>query len=52
MIKAEVKDNGKGVEKVKKGLGIRGMEERTAAINGKVIVDGRNGFSVTTLLPI
>jgi len=52
LIRVEVKDNGKGAEKVKKGLGIRGMEERTAAINGKVIVDGTNGFSVTTLLPI
>lgn len=52
IIRVEVKDNGKGAEKVKKGLGIRGMEERTAAINGKVIVDGMNGFSVTTLLPI
>ncbi|MBS4174687.1 sensor histidine kinase [Bacillus sp. FJAT-49736] len=52
VIRAEVRDNGRGAEKVKKGLGIRGMEERTAAINGKVIVDGTNGFSVTTLLPI
>jgi signal transduction histidine kinase len=28
------------------------MEERAASINGTVIVDGANGFSVTTLLPI
>ncbi|MGG1574716.1 sensor histidine kinase [Fictibacillus sp. NRS-1165] len=52
MIKAEVKDNGIGVRKVVKGLGIIGMEERTASVNGKIIVDGTNGFSVTTLLPI
>ncbi|WP_088043711.1 sensor histidine kinase [Bacillus sp. EAC] len=52
MIKAQVKDNGKGKLKIKKGLGIIGMEERTASINGKIIVDGNIGFSVTTLLPI
>ncbi|ODG92316.1 MULTISPECIES: histidine kinase [Bacillaceae] len=52
MIKTNVKDNGKGKVKIKKGLGIIGMEERTVAINGKIIVDGHDGFSVTTLLPI
>ena len=50
-IRFEVKDNGSGAEKIKKGLGIMGMEERTAAVNGTIIVDGSNGFSVTTLLP-
>ncbi|RXZ02000.1 sensor histidine kinase [Fictibacillus sp. S7] len=52
MVKAEVKDNGKGAQRVVKGLGIMGMEERTASVNGTVIVDGTNGFSVTTLLPM
>ena len=50
-IKAVVSDNGKGAAKVVKGLGIVGMEERTAAVSGTVIVDGTNGFSVTTLIP-
>ena len=52
MIKVVVKDNGIGVQKVKKGLGIIGMEERTASINGKIIVDGIEGFSITMLIPI
>ncbi|QQZ10242.1 sensor histidine kinase [Heyndrickxia vini] len=52
LIRVEVKDNGKGADKIKKGLGIIGMEERTASINGKIIVDSTHGFSVTTLLPI
>jgi len=52
MVKVEVKDNGKGAHLFQKGLGIAGMEERAASINGTVIVDGANGFSVTTLLPI
>jgi signal transduction histidine kinase len=51
-VRVEVKDDGKGAPKIKKGLGIVGMEERTAAVHGTVIVDGTNGFSVTTLIPI
>lgn len=51
-IKMVVKDNGKGAEKIKRGLGIIGMEERTAALNGHIITDGSDGFSVTTLLPL
>lgn len=50
-IKAVVSDNGVGTEKVVKGLGIVGMEERAASVGGTVIVDGAKGFSVTTLLP-
>lgn len=52
VIRAEVKDNGAGTEMIKKGLGILGMEERTASVNGKMIVDSTLGFSVTTLLPL
>ncbi|QJD86180.1 sensor histidine kinase [Cohnella herbarum] len=51
-IKAVVTDNGIGTDKVIKGLGIAGMEERAAAAGGTVIVDGTKGFSVTTLLPV
>lgn len=51
VIKVVISDNGKGATKVIKGLGIIGMEERTAAVNGTVIVDGSRGFSVTTLIP-
>ncbi|MGM1048494.1 MAG: sensor histidine kinase [Bacillota bacterium] len=51
VIKAEVADNGNGAKQVVKGLGILGMEERTASVSGKIIVDGSRGFSVTTLLP-
>lgn len=50
-VKAVVSDNGRGAEKVVKGMGIAGMEERAAAQGGTVVVDGTNGFCVTTLLP-
>lgn len=52
LIKVVVKDNGSGSKKFTKGLGISGMEERAATVNGKVIIDGQDGFSVTLLLPI
>jgi|HigsolmetaAR203D_1030402.scaffolds.fasta_scaffold02833_4 signal transduction histidine kinase len=52
LIRFVVADNGKGAGKVKKGLGILGMEERAASAGGTVIVDGSRGFSVITLLPI
>ncbi|MCY6369651.1 sensor histidine kinase [Clostridium ganghwense] len=52
LIKVEIKDNGIGSLKINKGLGMRGIEERCENINGKVIVDGSNGFSVILLLPI
>ncbi len=52
LIRAEVKDNGPGTDPIKKGLGIIGMEERTATVDGKIIIDSTHGFSVTTLLPI
>jgi len=51
LIRAEIADNGIGAAKVIKGMGIRGMEERAASLNGTVIVDGSRGFSVTMLLP-
>ncbi|MDT8717213.1 two-component sensor histidine kinase [Clostridium sp. 19966] len=52
VVKSEIRDNGIGAHYIKKGLGITGMEERSASAGGKVIVDGSNGFSIITLLPI
>jgi signal transduction histidine kinase len=52
LIRLVVKDNGKGDEHVRKGLGIAGMEERTAAIGGQILINGKQGFSVTTLIPV
>ncbi len=51
LIKATVSDNGQGQVRIVKGLGMIGMEERAASVNGTVIVDGSRGFSVTTLIP-
>ncbi|MGG6309865.1 sensor histidine kinase [Paenibacillus macerans] len=51
LIKVMVSDNGRGQAKIVKGLGLLGMEERTAAVHGTVIADGANGFTVTMLIP-
>lgn len=52
VVKCAVNDNGIGTVNIVKGLGICGMEERTQNVGGKVIIDGGNGFSVITLLPV
>ncbi len=52
IFKVTVKDNGKGCMQIKNGLGLSGMEERTAQAGGTLITDGTNGFSVIMLLPI
>ena len=50
--KAEIKDNGIGNFNIKKGMGIKGIEERCEKIGGKVIIDGSMGFSVILILPM
>lgn len=52
IIKLEVKDNGVGCSTVIKGLGIAGMEERVENEGGQVVVDGTQGFSIISLIPI
>jgi signal transduction histidine kinase len=51
IVKVEVRDDGRGVYSIRKGLGLSGIEERTSGIGGKVIFDGSKGFSVIMLLP-
>lgn len=50
--KISIKDNGIGGSGIKKGMGLRGIEQRTIDMNGQVIVDGSQGFSLIMLLPI
>lgn len=50
-LRFESKNNGKRAINYRKGLGIVGMEERTAVLNGKLLIDGTDGFHITTILP-
>jgi len=51
-VRLTMHNNGRSAPVIKKGLGLMGMEERTAALSGTLIVDGKAGFEVTTVLPI
>ncbi|WP_416178704.1 sensor histidine kinase [Clostridium sp. HCS.1] len=50
-IKLEVKDNGLGCEKVKKGIGLRNIEESISNLKGKMIINNEDGFDVIILIP-
>lgn len=52
MIKIELKDDGKGTEKVVKGMGLRGMEQRCDELGAKLIINGDYGFTLVMLIPI
>ncbi len=52
LYRVSVKDDGKGCKAIKKGLGISGIEERMALINGSAIIDSQDGFSVTMIFPV
>ena len=52
VIKLEVKDDGVGCSTIIKGLGISGMDERVGNEGGKLIVDGSQGFSVISIIPL
>lgn len=47
-----IKDNGAGCKKIEKGFGTRHIEERIDLLNGKVELDGTDGFTVTVKIPI
>lgn len=48
--RVEIRDNGRGVEKLSKGLGLRGIEERLEEINGRVECYNDNGFVVNMII--
>lgn len=50
-LRFESKNNGKSAIDYRKGLGIVGMKERTAVLSGKLLIDGTDGFHITTILP-
>ncbi|MBC2172207.1 sensor histidine kinase [Listeria booriae] len=51
-VRMEMKDNGVGADSVTKSLGLTGMEERTAKLGGKLIIDSTDGFQIITLVPL
>lgn len=50
-LKLEVKDNGIGATSINKNLGLLNIEDKIAIENGKVILNGDDGFSAVILIP-
>jgi len=50
--RVSIKDDGSGCKNIVKGLGMAGIEERMAALNGQAIFDSTSGFSVTMIFPL
>ncbi|MEG0366500.1 MAG: sensor histidine kinase, partial [Coprobacillus sp.] len=48
----EIQDNGVGCDEIHYGFGLKQMQERVFMVNGKIVLDGRNGFLTTVCLPI
>lgn len=46
-----IKDNGKGCNKIKMGLGLGGMRERVENAGGNLTISSTNGFSIVTIIP-
>lgn len=51
-IRIDIKDNGIGSEKISKGLGLRGMEERIKSIDGTISFISSNGFSISMIIGV
>ena len=49
LIRFRLEDDGVGADIIRSGMGLSGMEERMAELNGTLILDGSNGFSIIML---
>lgn len=47
-----IKDNGRGCFDIKKGFGLRHLEERVSLLNGTLEYDGSDGFIIIVNIPI
>ncbi|MBM7615696.1 signal transduction histidine kinase [Alkaliphilus hydrothermalis] len=51
-VKLVVKDDGKGCESIKKGIGISSMEERLKFVGGSLEILQTDGFVIKTVIPL
>ncbi|HHX62221.1 MAG TPA: hypothetical protein GX707_16150 [Epulopiscium sp.] len=52
LIRCTIKDNGKGCQSIKEGMGLSGMKERVRAKGGTLDIVSELGFTINILLPI
>ena len=50
VVKFEIKDDGKIIKSIKKGVGLRSIEEKVTEKGGKMIINIESGFSVILLM--
>ena len=48
----QIKDNGQGCQNVKKGFGLKHMEERLRLLGGRLFWEGSDGFLIRAEIPI
>lgn len=49
ILRVEIRDNGIGFERIHKGLGLQGMEDRVYKVNGKISYDNDEGFVINMI---
>lgn len=47
-----IKDNGIGCNEIKKGYGLKQMQERVAILNGTLEYNGKDGFVIKIVIPM
>lgn len=52
VVRCTIKDDGRGCNNIKEGMGLAGMKERTKAENGSIYVTSELGFEINMILPI
>ncbi len=51
LVRLLIKDNGRGSEKIREGMGIKGMRERVRSVGGSLTLSGGDGFTIVCVLP-
>ena len=52
VVRCTIRDNGKGAEVVKAGMGIQGMKQRVRNVKGFIDIESNNGFTINMILPL
>ncbi len=52
VIRCSIDNNGLSCEKITPGMGLQGMKNRTAKVNGLIDIDGQNGFHINMIFPL
>jgi signal transduction histidine kinase len=51
IVRLYIKDNGRGCDQIREGLGLSGMRERVHNIGGTITINANDGFMIVCVLP-